>query len=629
MIRSLAQTRSKAPVIAALSFAFVGSIANPSFADAHEELTHSHGISTFGDLRYGPDFEHLDYVNVDAPRGGELSFSWSSGGFDSIHPYTRQGRAPVAANIFFEAMLEGTYDEVGSAYCLLCEEMAYPEDRSYVIFTIREEARFSDGTPVLAQDALFSYEILRDEGLPSFRAGIGLTIESAEVLDDRRIRFNFNPESPLRGRIQSAGGLPVFSEASHIASGIPFSDSRLEPLIGSSAYVLGSIDPNQQVIYERNPDWWGNDLPINIGRYNYDSIRIEYYGDASAAFEGFAAGNYTFRQESSSAQWATAYDFDKVTNGIIIRDTLPDGNISPGQSFVINLRRPQFQDPRVRQAIGLMFNFEWTNETLFYGLYAPIESFWQNVDHLTASGLPEGEELALLEPLREHLIPEVFEEEPFAFPTSDPDRAFDRRQARRALGLLEEAGWVPGDDGLLRNADGEVLEIEFLNSSPLFDRIINPYVENLRNIGFDARLTRVDNAQFTERERSQDFDIITDHFPMATEPGSGLRQYFHSVQGENSLFNPAGVSSPAIDVLVEAAVAAETQEELNVAVRALDRVLRWERFRVPQWDNPNYWFAYYDFYRHPEELPPYSSGFLDVWWIDQDAEAALRDAGAF
>ena len=622
-------TRTKAALrpILTLPLIVVLALAGPAVAD--EVLIVAHGVSTLGDLRYGPDFENLDYVNPDAPRGGELSFAWSSGGFDSIHPYTRNGRAAVLSNIFFESLLEGTYDEIGSSYCLLCETMAYPEDRSYVIFTIREGARFSDGTPVTADDALFSYEVLRDEGLPSFRANIGRTIAGAEVLDARRVRFDFNPEAPLRGRIESAGGLPIFSRASNEASGLGFAESRLVPLIGSGAYVLDTIEPNQQVIYRRNPDWWGTDLPINVGRYNYETIRIEYYGDGNAAFEGLAAGNYTFRQENSSLQWATAYEFEKVENGTIVRETVPDGNISPGQSFVINLRRPQFQDARVREAIGLMFNFNWTNATLFYGLYSPIYSFWENVDYLEATGLPEGAELALLEPLRDQLVPEVFTEEPFTLPASSPDRAFDRGNARRALALMEEAGWVPGDDGLLRNADGQVLELEFLNANPLFDRIINPYVENLRNIGVDARLTRVDSAQMTERERSFDFDMITDQYPMSEEPSSGLRQYFHSVQGEGSLFNPAGVSNPAIDVLVEAVVDAENQEDLNIAVRALDRVLRWERFRVPQWTNSSYWFAYYDMYRHPEELPPYSSGFLDLWWIDPDAEAQLRADGAF
>jgi microcin C transport system substrate-binding protein len=595
---------------------------------AAQDLTVTHGVSTFGDLRYGPDAAHLDYVNPDAPQGGEMSFSWSSGNFDSMHPYTRIGRPAILSSVFFESMLIGTSDEIGSSYCLLCETLAFPEDRSYVIFTIREEARFSDGTPVTAQDALFSYEILRDEGLPSFRANLPNTIASAEVLDDRTIRFDFNPDAPIRGRIESAGGLPIFSEASHIAAGIPFEDSRLEPLVGSGPYVLGEADPGNRVIYTRNRDYWGDDLWLNIGRNNFDAIRIEYYGDALAAFEGFVAGNYTFRQESSSQAWANNYDFPKLADGTVIREELPDGTIASGQSFVLNLRRETFQDPLVREAIALMFNFEWTNQTLFAGLYRPTTSFWENTE-LAAQGLPSEAELAILEPLRDMLPERVFTEEPFAVPPSNPDRAFDRRNARRAAGLLEEAGWVPGDDGMLRNAAGETLDIEFLNSSPLFDRIINPYVENLQAIGVNAVLNRVDNAQFSQRQRDADFDIITDHFPMSYEPGTSLRQYFGTLGADESLFNSAGLADEGVDALLEVVINAETREEMEVAVSALDRVLRAHVFRVPQWFNDSHWVAYYDYYRYPEELPPYALGFLDFWWIDAEAEAELRAAGAF
>lgn len=595
-----------------------------------DDLIVTHAVSTFGveDLTYPADFEHLNYVNPDAPQGGEMSMSWSSAGgsFDSLHPYTDQGSPAVLSSIFFEAMLESTLDTIGESYCLLCESIAYPEDRSYVIFTIRDGATFSDGTPVTAQDALFSYEILRDEGLPSFRANIPLTIDSAEVLDDRRIRFNFNPESQLRGRIEAAGGLPVFSEASHIASERDFSESRLQPLVGSGPYVPGRIDPGRSTTFERNPDYWGNDLPINQGRHNFDSIRIEYYADGIAAFEGFTAGNYLFRQENSSQSWATSYDFPRLRDGIVIQEEIPQGLIAPGQSFVFNLRREKFQDPRVREAIALMFNFEWTNQTLFYGLYAPIDSFWENT-HLEAEGPLEGAELAVLEPLRGSIPEEVFTEPPFATPPSDADRTFDRGQARRAAALLEEAGYTPGPDGMLRNEAGETLDVEFLNAGPLFDRIINPYVENLRAIGVNARLTRVDAAQMNQRQRDTDFDILTDHFPMGYEPGSGLRQYFGSIGADESLFNVAGLADEGVDRLLETVIRAETREEMEVATRALDRVLRAYRIRVPQWYNDSAWVAYYNHYRYPEELPPYGIGFLDFWWVDPEAEQALREQG--
>lgn len=591
-------------------------------------LIHTHGISTFGELAYGTDAPHLDYVNPDAPKGGEMSFAWSSGSFDSMHPYTRVGRPAILSSVFFEAMLVATADEIGSAYCLLCEEFSYPEDISYVIFRLRDGVTFSDGTPMTAQDVLFSYDIMRTEGLPSFRASIPRTIASAEIIDDRSVRFDFNPEAPLRGRIQSAGGLPIFSEASHIAAGIPFENSRLEPLVGSGPYVLGEVEPGQRVVYVRDEDYWGRDIWINQGRNNFDSIRIEFYGDSLAAFEGFTAGNYTFRQESSSQAWANNYDFPALNNGTVVRAELADGTIASGQSFMINLRRPQFQDVRTRSAIAHMFNFEWTNETLFYGLYSPVVSFWENT-WMAAEGMPSDAELALLEPLRDQLPETVFTQEVYAVPASNPDRSLDRRQSRRATALLEAAGWIPGDDGMLRNAAGQTLDVEFLNSSPLFERIITPYVENLRAIGVNASLNRVDNAQLQQRQRDGDFDMITDHFPMGYEPSTSLRQYFGSLGADEALFNSPGLADEGVDALIEMVVDAETREDLDAAVIALDRVLRDRVIRVGQWFNDAHWVAYYDMYRYPEVLPPYDLGFLDFWWIDPDAEAALRQQGAF
>ena len=618
------------PSLSSLSLAAALALIAPQVSAQEPELIVTHAVATFGveDLTYAADFPHLAYVNPDAPKGGEMSLSWSSGGgtFDSLHPYTDQGNPAVLASIFFESLLDSTLDTIGESYCLLCETIAYPQDRSYVIFTLHEAARFSDGTPVTADDVLFSYEILRDEGLPSFRANIPLTLAGAEVLDARRIRFDFNPDSQLRGRIEAAGGLPVFSRASHEASGLPFSDSRLTPLVGSGPYVLGTVDPGRSTLFTRNPDYWGRDLPINRGRHNFDSIRVEYYADAIAAFEGFTAGNYLFRQENSSQNWANSYNFPRLNDGIVIREEIPQGVIASGQSFVFNLRREKFQDPRVREAVALMFNFEWTNQTLFYGLYAPIDSFWENT-HLEAEGIVSGAELAVLEPLRGRVPDAVFAEPPFATPPSDVERTFDRAQARRASSLLEQAGWTPGSDGLLRNAAGQALEVEFLNASPLFDRIINPYVENLRAIGIDARLTRVDGAQLSQRQRDADFDMLTGNFPMGYEPGTGLRQYFGSLGASESLFNVAGLADPAVDELLETVIRAETRDEMETATRALDRVLRSLRIRVPQWFNQNAWVAYYNHYRYPETLPPYGIGFLDFWWVDPVAEQALRDQG--
>jgi microcin C transport system substrate-binding protein len=606
--------------------ALFAATAAPAPAQTDGDTIVSHGISTFGDLKYPADFDHLDYVNPDAPKGGEMSLSWQ-GTFDSMNPYTAKGRAGYLASIFFEDMMVAPADEIGSLYCLLCETIEYPESREWVIFNLRPEVTFSDGTPMTAEDVLFTYEILRDEGLPSFRAVLPQTIAAAEVLDEHTIRFDFTEGSPPRDRIQLSGSLPVFSKAWFEANDAGLDESRLEPAVGTGPYVLDRYDINQRIVYRRNPDYWGADLPINAGRNNFDTIRVEYFGDANAAFEGFKAGAYLWRQENSSKTWATGYDFPGVNDGTVVKTELPDGTIAPGQSFAINLRRDEFQDPRVREALQLMFNFEWSNETLFYGLYDRIHSFWENTD-LAAEGAPTEAELEILRPLvEEGLLDESILTEPAVMaPESDPGRQLDRGNLRRASRLLDEAGWEVGDDGM-RRKDGRALGVEIIEDSPTFDRVINPYVQNLRALGIDARYSRIDPAQFTDRTRGHDFDMFTDQFPMAYEPGGGLKQYFAS-EGVDDVFNSAGVSDPAVDRLIDVVMRADTQEALTPAVRALDRVLRAKRFWVPQWYNDAYFVAYYDIYEHPEPLPPYALGVLDFWWVDQEALAALESKGA-
>jgi len=592
---------------------------------AQEATIRAHGISTFGDLKYGPDFAHLDYVNPQAPKGGEISI-WASGGFDSYNPYSIKGRAAALSSGPLESLLTGTADEIGSAYGLLAESMEYPESRDWVVFTLHANAQFSDGSPLTAEDVLFSYELLRDKGLSSFRGVISQMIAGAEVIDPLRIKFTFTPDYPRRDVIQAAGGLPVFSKAEFERSGRDLQESSNTPYLGSGPYVFDNADEGRRVVWRRNPDYWGQNLPINIGRNNFDRIRIEYFADYEAAFEGFKAGAYTFRNEASSLIWATRYDFPALTNGWVVKRELPNGNIGSGQSFVMNLRREKLQDPRVREALGLMFNFEWSNETLFYGLYARTESFWDNSE-LAATGTPTAEEMALLTPLADQLPPGVLTDAAVLPPTSGATQ-LDRGNMRRAAALLDEAGWAVGPDGMRRNAKGEMLVIEFLNDSQSFDRVINPYVENLRAIGVDAVHSRVDDAQMTSRERSHDFDIITDQLGQDYIPGSGLQQYFGSASIDDA-FNSMGLQSPAVDALIGNIEAADTRAEMTVAVRALDRVLRAYRFWVPQWFKDVHTVAYFDMYEHPETLPPYSLGELDFWWANADKAEKLKAAGAF
>ena len=593
---------------------------------ASADVITAHGISTFGELKYGADFQHLDYVNPDAPKGGEISL-WGFGSFDSMHPYSTKGRSGQYSSIFFESLLEGASDEPDSVYGLVAESLEYPEDRSEVIFNMRPEARFSDGSPLTAADVVFSYEVLRDKGLPSFRAVIEKQIESAEALGPHRVKFTFKDGVPTRDLPQTVGGLPIFSKAYYETSGADFEESTLTPAIGSGPYVLESIDVGQQIIYKRNPDYWGKDLPINKGRHNFDTIRIEYFADYNSAFEGFKAGTYTFRSEASSKIWATAYDFPAIEKGWAVKDTPPDGTLASGQSFLFNLRRERFQDIRVRKAIGMMFNFEWSNKTLFYGIYARMQSYWEN-SYLKASGMPQAGELAFLTPLAD-ILPQGVLDSPAVTPPISSERQLDRKKLRAASALLDEAGWPVGDDGMRRNAAGDTLKLEFLNDSQSFDRVINPFVENLRKLGVDAVHTRVDNAQATERERNFHFDIVTGNFRTSLTSGAGLKQYFGSETADISIFNLAGYKSEAADRLIENVIAAEDRETLNDATRALDRVLRAEVFWVPQWFRNTHNIAYYDMYRYPDTLPPYALGVLDFWWLDQDAYARLKAEGAF
>ncbi|SNT76473.1 extracellular solute-binding protein [Paracoccus seriniphilus] len=593
---------------------------------AQEDRIIAHGIGVFDELKLPPDFDHLPYVNPDAPKGGELSEAIpNSTGFDNYNPFTFRGRAAVLSSIMLESILTGTADEVGAAYCLLCESIEYPRNRDWVIFHLRPEARFSDGTPLTANDVLFSYETLRDKGLSSFRLVIGQQVSKAEVIDDHTIKFTFTPDYPRRDVIQSVGSLPIFSRKDFVENDRDLEATMETPMIGSGPYMFDSAEINRKVIYRRNPDYWGKDLPINRGRHNFDRIRFEYFSDYDAAFEAFKAGEYAFRREVSSIIWATRYNFPALEKGWVVKETLPDGQIASGQAWVLNLRRPDWQDIRVRQAIGLMFNFEWSNDALFYGLYDRVDSFWDNSD-LEASGPPDEGELELLEPLAKDLPEGILTQDAVTAPVSGP-RQLDRKNLRKASKLLDEAGWTVADDGKRRNAQGRQLSIEILNDSQTFDRVINPFVQNLQALGVDARNVRVDNAEYENRKRSHDFDLISDHLGQDEIPGSGLQQYFGSAN-VGDVFNPMGLANPAIDALITQVEEAETKDELTTRVHALDRALRSLRFWIPQWYNANHLVAYYDQYGRPETLPPYALGEMDFWWYDADKAKALRDAGA-
>jgi microcin C transport system substrate-binding protein len=606
----------------------LGALALPARA---ETVIKSHGISTFGDLALPADFTHLPYVNPNAPKGGEMS-QWAPGSFDSFNPYAIAGNSAALASIFYESILSGTLDDVSAAYCLLCETMEYPEDRSWVIFNLRKDVTFSDGTPFTAEDVLFSHNLFLEKGIPEYRSVAGGKFQSVEVLDPYRIKFTFTPGTPFRDMPGQAGGTIIFSKKHYEENNRDLEKSSLEPFLGTGPYVLESFEPGRQVIYARDPDYWGEKHPLNVGQNNFDRIRIEYFADDNAAFEAFKGGVYTFRNESLPKRWALEYEFPAVQSGAVKKEVLPSGNIAGGQSIIFNLRRAQFQDPRVREALGLMFNFEWSNKSLFYDLFARVNSIWENSD-MAAVGTPSPEETALLQPLvAEGLLPEsILTAEVPMGSVSSADNALDRRNLRRASQLLDEAGWVAGDDGIRRNDKGETLRMEMVHSRTDLLPVMNAYVENLRALGVDASFDIIDDPQLQERASPPNFDF--DALPTTVvngglEPGGVLKQAWASVAKDNSSRNRMGYASPAVDKLLDLVEAAASRQDLTNVVKALDRVLRSEFVMVPRYYKKDNWVAYYNMYERPETLPPYAVGELSIWWYNAEKAEALKASGA-
>ena len=641
--RNRAQARVKAKTgrnkrlvfTAAIGLAIAALLAQAALAQ--DKMIRSHGYSFFGDLKYPADFEHFDYVNPDAPKGGEIVIA-QSGTFDSMNPYTRKGRRGGLSWVMYESLLGDAptggglpADTYGEQYGLLAESLEYPEDKSWVIFHMRPEARFSDGTPVTAHDVLFSHNLLLDDGLKSYADAVRKRIPQAEVIDDHTIKFYFADGISRRSLIDQVGGVPVWSRKWFQETGHGLDESRLETSPGSGPYVVDTVDVNRRIIYRRNPDYWGWHLPINKGRHNFDTIRLEYFADATAGFEAFKAGEVTYRGESDPKKWASFYDFPAAEKGWVKQEELPNGSPPSMSGIVFNLGSEVLKDKRVREAVALMFNFEWTNASLYYGLLAQQKSF-SNGTHLEATGLPEGEELAFLNSLGD-LVPEtLLTEEPWQPHVSDEDRLTSRKNLRKATRLLKAAGWAVDDEGMLRNEAGQPLRLNFLfnaSGEPTNEALAQAFVQNLQKLGIDATFEAVDSAQYTKRERDRDYDLVFDGYPSLLGTGTGLAQRFGSEAAEFSLFNPAGLASPLVDEIIERSLLTTSREEEDMTIRALDRALRHEFFLIPNGFAPNHWVAYWDMFEHPEDIPAFGLGTLDFWWYNADKAKALKDAGAF
>ena len=584
-----------------------------------------HGLSSFGDLKYPPDFPHFDYVNPDAPKGGEVRLR-DIGSFDNLNPFILKGiklrgvGATALAGLPFDTLMTPAGDEPDAVYGLVAESAEVAPDRSWVSFRLRPEARFNDGSPLTAEDVVFSFETLKARGEPSFRIVLR-DVESATAEGLHRVRFAFRQGAVTRDLPLTVAGLPILSRAWYETRA--FDRTTLDPPLGSGPYRIVRADQGRTIVYERVADYWARDLPVNRGRFNYGVIRFDFYRDRNIALEAFKAGEYDFREEFTSKMWATAYDFPAIEEGLVKREAIPDESPANRQFFVLNQRRGIFGDRRVRAAFDLAFDFEWTNRNIFYGLYARTRSLYQNTP-MAARDLPTPGEVALLGPYRDRLPAEVFTRV-FEPPATDGSGKA-RRNLRAARKLLREAGYAVRD-GKLRDPSGRPVSMEFLTFSPTFERVYAPLVRNLGRLGIAATIRIVDSAQYANRMQEFDFDVTTAAFGTAPTPGVGERNFWGSEAARSpGGLNYAGIADPVVDALIEKIADAPDRGSLETAARALDRVLLWNRHVVPQWFNANHNIAYWDKFARPGIAPRYDGGFgfLDTWWIDPDKAAALE-----
>jgi len=570
-----------------------------------------HGLSAFGELKYGPDFKHFDYVNPNAPKGGRLSSTGTGGTktFDSFNSFILKGDAAQGLGYLFDSLMTRALDEPDAVYSLVASSGDIAPDGRSVVFKMRPEAKFADGTPVTADDVVFSFNALKEKGHPMYSLSLRDVVK-AEALDAHTVRYEFKGDL-IRDLPLTVAELPILSKAFYTEQ--PFDQSSLKKPLGSGPYVIGDYKPGTFVSYKRRPDYWAKDLPVNVGRFNFDEIRYEYYRDRTLELEGLKSAAFDYREEFTSVDWATAYDVPAVRDGRLQRLITPDGRPSGAQGFFINTRREQFKDKRVRQALDLAFDFEWSNNKLFYNLYKRTQSFFENSD-LKATGLPSAEELKLLEPFRDQLPPEVFGE-PYTPPVTD-GTGRNRENLQRANKLLTEAGYGPG---------GKPLNVEILSFEEGFNRIINPYVDNLKRIGINASLRQVDPAQYERRIKSFDFDMAIQRYALRLTPGVEVKSYWGSEAAAiDGSFNLAGIKDPVVDALMTKMVEAKSRDELTVAARALDRVLRAGHYWVPQWYKASHNAAFWDMYGRPEVKPAYDDGVIETWWYDADKAAKLK-----
>lgn len=590
-------------VAAGIFFAFSG--------EAAAQQGPSHGIAMHGEPLYGPDFEHFSYANPDAPKGGSLRLA-AIGSFDSLNPLIVRGTPGLGVREHvLESLMARSYDEPFSLYGLLAESVETPEDRSWVAFRLREEARFSDGKPVTVDDVIFSIELLRENGRPNHRYYYS-KVERIERPDERTVKLVFNEDEPDREMPLIMGLMPILPK--HIYEGVEFDRTSFEKMVGSGPYVIGDVRPGSRIVYRRNPDYWGRDLPVNRGMNNPDELVYDYFRDTNASFEAFKAGLYDARPESDPARWTTGFDFPAARDGRVRKLSFETQTPSGMRGFVFNTRRQVFADRKVRMALTHVFDFEWANRNLFHGAYERVQSYYDGSE-LSSHGRPASSyERQLLTPFPGAVDSEIMENG-FTAPVSDGSGR-NRENRRKALMLLQEAGWIV-QDGMLRNADGRPLSFEILVASPDDERLALNFANSLQTIGIRANVRTVDSSQYQQRRQTYDYDMILNFWFASLSPGNEQSFYWGSdAAGTDGSRNYMGAEDPAIDAMINAMLEARTREEFVDAIRALDRVLLSGYYVIPLYYQPEQWLALWNKVKVPENTSLY--GYRsDTWWIEE------------
>ena len=588
------------------------SISGMSFAEQPQ-----HGLSLFGNLKYSHNFTHFDYVNPQAPKGGQVRYA-TVGSFDSLNPFILKGVPAVGSGLPFESLLVSASDEPDSAYGLIAEKVFQAKDNSWVKFTINKNARWHDGSRITADDVVFSFQTLIDKGHPNFSImlkGVSEVVSNADLEITYYISDVENRKLPL-----IIGGLPILQK--EYFSKNPFDTTTLVTPMGSGPYKISDLDPGRSITFERVQNYWGKDLPVNVGRYNFDKIIYDYYRDRDVMVEALKAGEYDIHQEYTSKTWATAYDIKAVQDGWLIKDVLEDNTPSGVQAFFINTRRDKFKNLKLREALSYAFDYEWTNKNIFFGLYKRMASYFENSD-LASNGLPEGRELKLLEKFRGQIPNEVFTQK-FIPPKTDGSGNI-RKNLRIAASLLADSGWTLIDGDRVHNQTGHRLEIEFLYFERTFERILAPYARNLEKLGITTSLRLVDVTQYIKRLEEHDFDITTRRFVQGLSPGAELLSYFGSETADQfGTLNASGIKDPVVDALLLEILSAKDREQLTVATRALDRILLWGHYMVPQWYKGTHHIVYWNFFDRPVVKPKYAIGF-DTWWWNEEKVRSFKN----